>query len=111
VLEETQATKEDVFWDMIAFLVGGHESSAKTLTTALLVLKKHPEIEEKLRNEVNDVFPNEIEEITSDMLDKMSYLSCFVKEVLRFTPPALRSLGYKAYETVTLSNRIRIPKG
>jgi len=48
VNEETSASKEDVFWDMIAFLVGGHESSAKTLTTALMMIKKHPEIEGKL---------------------------------------------------------------
>ena len=40
----------------------------------------------------------------------MSYLNCFVKEVLRFTPPALRSLGYKAYEDIRLSNGIEIKK-
>ena len=30
--------------------------------------------------------------------------------MLRFCPPALRSLGYKAYEEIELSNGIKIPK-
>jgi cytochrome P450 len=41
----------------------------------------------------------------------MEYLSNFVKEVLRFTPPAARSLGYKTLQQTTMSDGVMIPKG
>lgn len=103
ILEETNEKKENVFWDMIAFLIGGHESSAKSLTTGLFQLKKNPEAEQKLRQEIQTVLSNHgfmegkrlCDIINPEVLDEMPYLSNFIKEILRFTPPAARSLGYK----------------
>ena len=117
ILEETNERKENVFWDMIAFLIGGHESSAKSLTTAMCQLKKNPEVETKLRHEVESVLKKHGSDmsplcdiITPDVLDEMPYLSSFTKEVLRFTPPALRSLGYQSTLSFTTSTGIHIPK-
>ena len=89
-MEETKGKREQVFWDMIAFLIGGHESSAKTLTTALYQLKKQPDIEIKLKNEIISVLNSygwkdgkSFEDIiTPVILDEMFYLNNFVKEVL-----------------------------
>lgn len=55
VLKESRVEKELVFSDLIAFLVGGHESSARVLTNAMFYAKKYPECHTKLMEEINRV--------------------------------------------------------
>lgn len=49
--------------------------------------------------------------LTVEDIDKQDHLTYFLKETLWIFPPAVRSLGYKAYETIKLSSGLTVPKG
>mmetsp|Transcript_17327 Transcript_17327/g.19397 ORF Transcript_17327/g.19397 Transcript_17327/m.19397 type:complete len:529 (+) Transcript_17327:28-1614(+) len=117
VLNMGEIDPETIYKDVMAILFGGHETTSKSLCSSLLHLKKNPEVEKKLRKELDEVLLengkytiddlNDI--LCNDTLDKLDYLTCFVKEILRHDPPAVRSLGYKANATFKVKD-LRIPK-
>jgi len=117
VLKTGEIDKEMAYKDVMAILFAGHETTSKSLCSALFQLKKNPEVEKKLKQEIDEYIlqngkytVNDLAEIlNSQSLDQMDYLSCFVKEVLRHDPPAVRSLGYKAKASFKVKDLL-IPK-
>ena len=103
----------------MSFMFGGHETNSRALSTSFLYLKRFPEIRKKIHDEIQSkVFLNgkfslkDMKEImTHDVLDECDYLTNFIKEVLRFVPPATRSLGYVTTKPVSFSNGLKVPKG
>ena len=117
--------QEDVFVDvekafpwMLSFVGGGHETSSRVLCTALMMFKRHPEVQQKLLDELSErLFDGAepttdglAERLTGENIHELEYLTCVVKEILRFSPPAFRSLGYLALEDITCSDGVTIPK-
>ena len=119
VLEEGVGSAEEIYADIMSFMFGGHETSSRAFTTALLQLKRAPEMLQKIREEIDRVVFENGSYAKSDLklrlsgpvLDECEYLSMFVKEVLRFAPPAGRSLGYKTKKVVTFKDGMTVPKG
>ena len=67
-------------------LVAGSDTSANTLAFTCYQLAKNPEIQEKLRDEINSMYegnPTE-ESMTYEDLQKMPYLEQVTCETLRF---------------------------
>jgi len=117
VLATGEIDKEMVYKDVMTILFAGHETTSRSLCSALFQLKKHPEAEKKLRKEINESLLQNgkyslkdlAKILNTEALDKMDYLTCFVKEVLRHDPPAVRSLGYKAKASFKVKDLL-IPK-
>lgn len=117
--EASELDKNEVFSDVMSFMFGGHETTSRTLTSSILFLKRYPEIRTKILNEIQEkIFlngkfslKNMKEILKTDSLDECQELSNFIKEVLRFVPPAARSLGYITTKQVTFSNEVVVPKG
>ncbi|HEX4353943.1 MAG TPA: cytochrome P450 [Polyangiales bacterium] len=70
--------------EAMTMLLAGHETTALALTYALFALSNHPEVERKLREEI---------EASTDApslrdLERMPYLDAVIKETLRLYPPA-----------------------
>jgi len=66
-------------------LARGHETTAGALTWALHALTLYPEMQKRLRTEIQST-------VTSDSpsyneLEKMHFMNNFTKEVLRYYPP------------------------
>ena len=118
VLNTGQFDKVQVYKDIMTLLFAGHETTSKSLCSAMYQLKKHPEIEAKLRRELHEVLldngKNTVEDLSlilcHEKLDKLEYLTCFVKEVLRHDPAGFRSLGYIAKSSFDFEG-ILVPKG
>ncbi|CAE6439875.1 unnamed protein product [Rhizoctonia solani] len=72
---------EEVLGQISTFLVAGHETTSSTIAWALYALTKHPKMQEKLRDELQNAGLGE--EPSMDELDSLSYLDSFVREVLR----------------------------
>ena len=58
----------------LAFLIGGYEPSASTLSFALYELALHPEIQQSLRSEIVQVLSKYDGKLTYDGIKDMSYL-------------------------------------
>lgn len=117
VLKAGAASKEEVFADIMSFLFGGHETISRALTTAMYVIKKFPDVTSRLRKEIEEHIPLKghsfkdlAEVLDGSTIDECEYLSNFVSEILRFSPPAGRSLGYKAKREVNMQDGTVIKK-
>ncbi|KAL8953673.1 MAG: hypothetical protein Q9222_000510 [Ikaeria aurantiellina] len=94
---------EDLIDQMMTFLAAGHETTASALTWAIYLLAKHPEIQDRLRNEVQRVLPstskNPLPVVTSDTVEKMSFLNSVCRETLRLFPPVALTIRVAVKET------------
>ena len=82
---EGMSTKQLIDEIKILF-IAGHETTANALTFTLYLLGKHPEVQEKVYQEII-----EIESSTNDVvekLQKMTYLNAVLNESMRLFPPA-----------------------
>ncbi len=70
----------------IVILVAGYDTTGTTLAFAIYELSKNPDVQERLRNEVEDVV-GDAEEITYDHIQSMTYLDQVISETLRYHTP------------------------
>ncbi|GFQ89197.1 cytochrome P450 4C1 [Trichonephila clavata] len=69
------------------FMFGGHETTAMSLSWTLYCLGHNPEIQQKVQEELDDIFGSVIDRnIVREDLTKMKYLECVIKESLRLYP-------------------------
>ena len=101
--EDTGLPMEEhqVIDEILILLIAGHETTAATLTWAFYLLSEHPEIEARVRDELNTVLNgrnpahvnsptqrNERGKPTFADLPKLTYTQQVVHEVLRLYPAA-----------------------
>ncbi|XP_058049878.1 cytochrome P450 4V2 isoform X2 [Ahaetulla prasina] len=68
------------------FMFEGHDTTAAALSWAIYLLARHPEIQRKVHNELDEVFGDSDHHITMEDLKKLRYLECVIKEALRLFP-------------------------
>jgi cytochrome P450 len=69
----------------VIFFVAGHETTANALYFILYSLAQYPEVQEKLRQEINSVFPDNVE---PEKVRDIEYLAHVIDETLRLYPPS-----------------------
>lgn len=92
---------------LMTFFLAGHETTALALTFALVLLAKHPYIEEKLRAEISQVLGDQ--PLTAQHVSRLPYTRAVVLESLRLYPPAW-AIGRETREELSVSGH-RIPQG
>ncbi|CED83052.1 astaxanthin synthase [Phaffia rhodozyma] len=118
--EQNRLGDEEVLAQISTLLLAGFETSSTALTWMLHSLSTRPEIQNKLRDELLKV---ETSEPSLDELNALPYLDAFVKESLRFTPPAPGTMRVAAKDDIIslsepikgrdgkLMTEIYVPKG
>ena len=87
----------------------GYETTALTVSTVLLMLALHQDVQEKVVQELKGVFDSAEQETDNDMLNNLPYLEMVVKESLRlFTVSPI--LGKEATKDIELKS-CTIPAG
>ncbi|MEU7768578.1 cytochrome P450 [Nocardia sp. NPDC049190] len=71
--------------EISSFLFAGHETSANALTWTIQMLTEHPDVESRLRAEIDSVLGDR--EPTMADLPKLTYLAAVVNENMRINPP------------------------
>ncbi|XP_044736897.1 cytochrome P450 4C1-like [Chrysoperla carnea] len=68
------------------FMVAGHETTSIGTSTCLYLLSINPEVQEKVVEELNDIFGNDTRAPSYEDLQKLSYLERTIKESQRLMP-------------------------
>ena len=106
-----QLTRDEIISNILAFMAAGYETTATALAYATYMIAKHPEVQEKLRAEIDrlslkddEIYPD------YDIIAQMTYMNMFVMEVLRMHPIALAAVQRRAFENTVIQG-IQISKG
>ncbi|XP_048841385.1 cholesterol 24-hydroxylase-like isoform X3 [Brienomyrus brachyistius] len=99
---------EQMLDNFLTFFIAGQETTANQLSFAVLELGRHPEILEKVRQEVDDVLGVR-QDIQYEDLGKLTYMSQVLNETLRLYPTAPGTSRWIAEDVVI--EGIHIPGG
>ncbi|KAL7042776.1 hypothetical protein ACKWTF_001272 [Chironomus riparius] len=85
-IDNKPLTNEDIQEEVDTFTFAGHDTTTNAICFTLYMIAKHPEVQEKLNKEIQEVLGDE--ELTFKSLNEFKYLELVVKETLRLYPPA-----------------------
>jgi len=92
--------------ELLTFLLGGHETTARTLAWTWYMISTHPEAEERLYNEIDETLGGKMP--TIEDFTRLPYLNMVIQEILRLFPPAFVSARHAIEEDEI--GRYRVPK-
>nr|XP_058148558.1 cytochrome P450 4F2-like isoform X1 [Dasypus novemcinctus] len=102
---------EDIQAEADTFMFEGHDTTASGLSWTLYNLAKHPEYQERCRQEVQELLRDRLsEEIEWDDLANLPFLTMCIKESLRLHPP-VTTISRSCTEDIVLPEGRVIPKG
>lgn len=111
-LESGAFTEDNLVDQLMTFLAAGHETTASSMTWAIYLLCRHPEVQSRLRQEVRTKLPS-IDDagatISSLDIDHMPYLNAVCSEVLRYFSPVPMTIRDAGVDTTIQGHRV--PKG
>lgn len=82
-----EMTTDDIIAQAFIFFLAGFDTSSRLMCFVSHVLSHHPDIQERLREEVDTVLGDEEGDITYDTLVKMKYMDMVLSETLRLYSP------------------------
>lgn len=103
-----QFSDDDIRDEVITMMIGGSETSALTNCFCLTLLAIHPEIQDKVYDEIYSIFGDSDRAIEMEDLGKLQYLEQTLRETLRLFPVGPIFLR-KVTEEIKLSKYI-LPK-
>lgn len=116
---ESGAFAEDNLVDqLMTFLAAGHETTASSMTWAIYMLCRRPDVQARLRREVRAHLPpldaaapgaGGAATVSSLDIDRMPYLHAVCSEVLRYMSPVPMTIRDAAVDTTIQGHRV--PKG
>lgn len=80
-------TFNEIAAQCFVFFLAGFETSSTTMSCCLYELARHQDIQEQLRDHINEVLDRNGNQITYESLSEMSYLDQIINETLRLYPP------------------------
>ncbi|RIB21093.1 cytochrome P450 [Gigaspora rosea] len=105
---DEQLTHEELISQVMTLLIAGHETTSTSLSWILYLLAKNPDIQDRLRKEVLEVFTDRNHFPTFEEIEQLKYLECVFKETLRIIPPAPAMLRYNIKDEIM--NGYVVPK-
>jgi cytochrome P450 len=104
----SRLSDNELVGQIITLFIAGHETTASTLSWALLLLALHPEISADF---LSELAPLQGQAPAADGLNTMPILDGVVKETLRMFPPLLWQLRYTTEATIIGDYEISAGKG
>lgn len=80
-------TINDIIAQAFIFFLAGFDTSARLMCFVCHVLSHHPDIQDRLRGEVDEVLADSNGHLTYESLGKMRYMDMVISETLRLYPP------------------------
>ncbi|XP_060860451.1 cytochrome P450 4g15-like isoform X2 [Metopolophium dirhodum] len=101
----------DIRDEVLTMMAGGFETSAITVCFCLLMIAIHQDIQDKVYNEIYDIFGESDQTITIDDTSRLVYLEQVIKETLRLYPIAPVLLREIQDDIKIISSDYVLPKG
>ena len=93
----------------VIFFLAGYETVASTLASTCYILAKHPDVQEKIRDEISEL-KQRAESLDSVAISGMKYLDAVIYEDLRLFPPVLMQ-SRRCTRDCRVSPEMTVPKG
>lgn len=91
-------TDDDISCEVDSFMLGGTDTTSRTVSFTLHLLARHPKIQQQVVDEIYQVYgENNAVTFTLSNLNELTYLTCVIKEALRMYPP-IPLIGRKLIE-------------
>ncbi|XP_072144480.1 cytochrome P450 3A21-like [Dermacentor andersoni] len=87
---EIKLTEDEAMAQCILFFLAGQQKASTAIACALYLLAIHPEVQDRLRKEVDECCMVHGDRPSLDAITKLKYLHCVVSETLRLHPPVSR---------------------
>ncbi|XP_065214819.1 cytochrome P450 6a9-like isoform X2 [Planococcus citri] len=84
--QNDEITIEDIAAQCFTFLVAGYEGAVNGVAFTLFELARHPEMQNKLRDEILRTLDNNGGKSTHEMMKQMPYMDMVISETLRLYP-------------------------
>ncbi|KAH6921740.1 hypothetical protein HPB50_004483 [Hyalomma asiaticum] len=105
-------TEEEALSQCVAFFIAGQDATSSVLAYTFYLLALHPEVQQRLQEEVDRCFEENGEEPSLDDIYKLKYyLNCVISESLRLYPPAVRYERTACQDLVLGDTGIKLSKG
>lgn len=104
-------SEEEAMAQCFMFLVAGQQTTSSVVAFTLYMLALNPEVQEKLREEVDLCVAKHGEYPAMEIVVKLEYLHGVISEILRMYPPASRLERETTKDYVLGDTGIRVPKG
>ncbi|KAJ4336831.1 hypothetical protein N0V95_008497 [Ascochyta clinopodiicola] len=101
-MESGGFSDEDLVNQLMTFLAAGHETTASAMSWAVYCLCKHPETQQRLREELRSQLPalsDPSNSISSTDIDRLPYLNAVLQETMRLFPPVPLTMRETALDT------------
>ena len=92
--------------EIMTMFLGGHETSSHTLSWGLLRLRKHPDVVDKIREEVDRVVGDA--PLQFSHISQLKYTEMVLNEMMRLDA-AVWTIARTCTETITFSNGLSFP--
>jgi cytochrome P450/NADPH-cytochrome P450 reductase len=99
---------ENIRYQMVTFLMAGHETTSGLLSFALYLLLKHPHVLQKARAQVDEALRAETPRVED--LARLPYIEQVLKESLRLWP-TVTVFGRQPYEDTVVGGKYRLERG
>ncbi|XP_058448438.1 cytochrome P450 4C1-like [Malaya genurostris] len=107
--KNNQLTDDDVREEVDTFMFEGHDTTSAGMSWALFLLGLHPDVQDKVHQEIDSIFAGSDRPATMKDLNEMKLLDRCLKETLRLYP-SVSLFGRTLSEDVTLGG-YHIPAG
>ncbi|XP_053697185.1 probable cytochrome P450 313a4 [Sabethes cyaneus] len=106
--ENYQLSKEDIPEHLDTIIFAGNDTTATTMSNLLLMLAMHPDIQERVYQEVMQACPDKNQYVSADDVTKLVYTEMVCKETMRLFPVA-PIVGRTASSDIKLDDHSTIP--
>ncbi|GGF98177.1 cytochrome P450 [Rhodococcoides trifolii] len=106
---ELAIDEQNIRYQLVTFLVAGHETTSGALSLALYYLSQNPEVLARAREEVDSVWGS-VDRPAYDQVAKLRYVRRVLDETLRLWPTA-PAFGRQAREDTTIGGRYEMRAG
>ncbi|XP_062557028.1 cytochrome P450 4c21-like [Armigeres subalbatus] len=107
--KDSYFTKEVIEKELNTMIFGGNETTAVTMANVLLLIAMHPNVQRKLVTEIDELFGDNLQDITIEDLQQLVYMEAVLKEAMRLWP-ITTILGRRTSADVLLDG-LSIPTG